>query len=143
MSLKEYAMQEFKAAGWLDENGKFKDDMQKLICEQVLELLGLFAKHGHSGGSAPYAINMFKTLVSFEPLVPLTGKDWEWTQVNDDMWQNKRCSHVFKNKDGKAYDIHGKIFKEPNGSCYTSKYSHVHIKFPYTPKREYIDVKEN
>jgi hypothetical protein len=79
-------------------------------------------------------------LASFEPLVPLTGKDFEWNEVSEGMWQNNRCSHVFKGPDGKAYDINGKIFREPNGSCYTNIDSRVFIDFPYTPKREYVDV---
>ena len=74
-NLKTHALMEFRAAGWTDENGKFKDEMQEAICNHVLALLDLFSNEGHSGTTAPYAINMFKTLASFEPLVPLTG-DW-------------------------------------------------------------------
>lgn len=54
--------------------------------------------------------------------------------------QNKRCSHVFKDKDGNAYDIDGKVFREPDGCCFTSKDSFVPVTFPYTPKTEYVDV---
>ena len=28
-----HAMREFQYAGWVDENGKFKDDMQEQICD--------------------------------------------------------------------------------------------------------------
>ena len=28
-----HAMIEFRAAGWTDENGKFKDEMQEAICK--------------------------------------------------------------------------------------------------------------
>lgn len=142
MSYKEHAMAEFRAAGWIDENGSYNDKMQELICNQVIELLDKFSEHGHSGSSAPYAINLFKTLASFEPLVPLTGEDCEWNDVADGVWQNNRCSHVFKEANGKAYDIDGKIFREPNGCCYTSRDSRLYIEFPYTPQRYYIDVKE-
>jgi hypothetical protein len=139
-NLKNHALLEFKAAGWDLEN----DEMQKLICDQVLELLELFGNHGHSGSSAPYAINLFKTLASYEPIVPLTGEDWEWIDQSyasgEPMWQNKRCGHVFKGADGRAYDIDGKIFREPNGACYTGRESRVYITFPYSPKSEYVDV---
>ena len=138
-NLIKHAKTEFKAAGWIDVDGKM-EEMQDLMCRQVLELLKLFSSHGHSGTSAPYAVNMFKKLAMFEPIVPITGEDWEWTEVDDNMWQNKRCSHVFKGENGRAYDMEGKIFRESNGSCYTSKDSRVYIDFPYTPKREYVDV---
>ena len=118
--------------------------MQEALCKHVLELLRVFADEGHSGSTAPYTVNMFKKLAMFEPLVPLTGEDWEWAEVSDGVFQNKRCSRVFKQADrfnGQAYDLDGRVFREPNGSCYTSKESRVPITFPYTPKTEYVDVK--
>lgn len=142
MSYKEHAMREFCAAGWTDENGKFVDEMQEYMCNQVLELLEKFSEHGHSGTSAPCAINLFQKLAKFEPLVPLTGNDHEWNKVSSDRWQNNRCSHVFKDADGRAYNIYGKVFREPNGDCYTNADSRVYIEFPYTPKTEYIDVSD-
>ena len=138
---KTHAMTEFRAAGWVDESGKYCDEMQQMICEHVLNLLDVFADEGHSGSSAPYALNVFKKLASFEPITPITGEDWEWNEVGEGMFQNKRCSHVFKDaKDGEAYDSEGRIFREPSGSCYQGKGSRVPITFPYTPKREYVDV---
>ena len=143
---------EFRAAGWTDESGKFNDEMQEMICKHVMKLLEVFADEGHSGSSAPYAINLFKQLASFEPVVPLTGEDWEWTDVSeyggrDDgpLFQNKRCGHVFKDNDG-AYDSDGIIWydwhtDEETGEKYkthfTSRESRVPVTFPYTPKREY------
>jgi len=47
---------------------------------------------------------------------------------------------VFKDADGRAYDIDGRVFREPNGCCYTSSDSRVYITFPYRPKTEYVDV---
>ena len=143
MSLLSHAQTEFRAAGWTDEQGKFNDEMQEAICNDALELLKVFSEQGHSGSSAPYLINMLKKLLMFEPLTPLTGEDWEWTEVGEGMFQNKRCSHVFKQPDrfnGQAYDLDGKVFCEPNGSCFTSSDSRVPITFPYTPKTEYVNV---
>lgn len=147
-----HAMMEFRAAGWTDESGKFNDEMQEMICKHVMKLLEVFADEGHSGSSAPYAINLFKQLASFEPVAPLTGEDWEWTDVSeyggrDDgpLFQNKRCGHVFKDNDG-AYDSDGIIWydwhtDEETGEKYkthfTSRESRVPVTFPYTPKREY------
>lgn len=137
-NLVDHARREFKAAGWDLET----DEMQKMMCEQVIELLKLFSGHGHSGSSAPYAINMFKTLASFEPLVPLTGNDDEWNEVIDGVFQNNRCSHVFKQADrfdGQPYDSEAVIFREPDGSCFINGNSQQPITFPYTPSRTYRD----
>lgn len=158
-NLHSHALAEFRAAGWTDEEGKFKDEMQEAICKHVLELLKVFADEGHSGSTAPYAVNMFKKLAMFEPIVPLTGEDWEWAEVSEGVFQNKRCSRVFKQADrfnGQAYDIDGRVFYEWNErdldpdekgypgkrrfqSYYTSRESMVPITFPYTPTTEYVE----
>jgi hypothetical protein len=138
-NFRSHAELEFKAMGWDLEH----DGTQSLMCNQVCELLDLFGSHGHSGSSAPYAIQMFKKLASFEPLGPLTGEEWEWMEVGPGVFQNKRCGHVFKQADrfcGQAYDLEGRIFREPSGACYQNSDSQVPITFPYTPKREYVDV---
>ena len=155
MKTLDHALLEFRAAGWVDDDGNWKDEMQQIVCEGVLKLLMVFSEEGHSGSSAPYAINLFKQLVMFEPIVPLTGEDWEWSDVrhNGDgsiHYQNKRCSHVFKEGDGQAYDIDGKVFwewampyegrepQEPYKSYYTSRDSSVPVTFPYTVPDEPI-----
>lgn len=149
-NLKSHAINEFRAAGWLNEDDTFKDSMQEAICKHVLELLAVFSAEGHSGSSAPYAINLFKQLASFEPIVPLTGEDWEWNEVGNGVFQNKRCSHVFKQADrfdGQAYDIQGIVFYEwytgEDGerfkSFFTSSDSRTPVTFPYTPKTVYTE----
>ena len=155
MSLKSHAIKEFLAAGWTDESGKFNDDMQEAICNHVLKLLEVFAEEGHSGSTAPYAINLFTKLAKFEPIVPLTGEDWEWNNVSEmsgrETYQNNRCSAVFKQADrfnGKPYYLEAKVFwnwfkgedGEPFKSYYTSSDSLEPIEFPYTPKTEYVFV---
>jgi hypothetical protein len=146
-----HAWIEFRAAGWTDENNKFNDEMQEAICKHVLKLLEVFTDEGHSGSSAPYAIDLFKKLAMFEPVAPLTGEDWEWTDVseyggrdNGPLFQNKRCGHVFKDNNG-AYDMDGIVFYdwyvneegEKRKSYFTSRESRVPVTFPYTPTREY------
>lgn len=155
-NLHEHALTEFKAAGWLNDSGEYTDEMQGLICTHVLKLMDIFAEEGHSGSTAPYAINMFKKLAMFKPLTPLTGADDEWTDVSaysdDPRYQNKRLSSVFKDEDGQAYDIEGKVFWEwampyegrepfePYKSYYTSRDSRVPVTFPYNvpDKPEYV-----
>lgn len=154
MGYKEHAMTEFRAAGWTDENGKFDCSMQEMLCNQVMELLALFASHGHSGSSAPYAIDLFTKLAKFEPIIPLTGEDFEWNDVGNGMFQNKRCSHVFKSADrfdGQPYDTDAVIFwewytdpetGEKSKVYFTSRDSQQPITFPYIPTREYRERQE-
>lgn len=111
------------------------------MADNLIELLAVFAAQGHSGFSAGWCIGQFKALASFEPLGPLTGVDSEWTDCGNGLYQNNRCGHVFKDsKDGPAYDSAGRVFREPSGACFTSIDSRVPVTFPYTPKREYVDV---
>jgi hypothetical protein len=135
-----HAREELRLAGWFDKDGFYGD----LMGHAVMRMLREFAEEGHSGMSAGAAISIFERLARFEPLTPLTGEDDEWGEPYEynGTRQNKRCSHVFKDANGYAYDIEGRIFREPSGACYTSYESRVPVTFPYTPKREYVDVPE-
>jgi hypothetical protein len=156
-NLKDHALREFKAAGWTDESGKFNDEMQEMICNHVLKLIDLFSEEGHSGSTAPYAINLFRRLAMFEPVSPLTGEDDEWIKHDygdTPTYQNKRMGSVFKQADrfnGQAYWLDGKVFWEwasapdiddgkPFKSYFTSRDSMVTIEFPWTKpeKPEYV-----
>lgn len=119
-------------------------EMQQAINKNILEIVKIFSEEGHSGFSANYATNIINKLLRFEPITPLTGDESEWGEDfdGDGTRQNKRCSHVFIDKDGKAYDINGRVFVEPDGCSYTNKDSSVYITFPYTPKTEYINVEK-
>jgi hypothetical protein len=132
-NLRSFAEAELKASK-ADES-LYGDSLPKA----VLELIDVFEKQGHSGMSASVTIQLFTQLAKFEPLGPLTGEDDEWNECSPGIWQNRRCSHVFKEADG-AYDSNGRIFRDPDGSCYTSKGSRVPVTFPYFPKSEYVDV---
>lgn len=119
-----------------------KDEMQDAIRENVLDVVAMFALAGHSGFSASYTRRYIDAALAFEPLGPLTGVESEWGEpfCNDSTQQNRRCSHVFRDSDGRAYDIEGRVFRDPSGACYTSKDSRVYVEFPYIPKTEYVDV---
>ena len=112
----------------------------KWMMESVLELLRVFDKQRHSGFSAPECISLFTKLASFKPLSPLKGTVDEWNEVSENLWQNKRCSCVFKNEKNEAWNITGKVFVEPDGITYKGKNSCVNVTFPYTPKTEYVKV---
>ncbi len=138
-NLEKHAEEELKRSGAFSEEDDFYGGMTG---KAVMELVKTFAEQNHSGMSAAIVIQLFSKVAAYEPLSPLQGTEDEWEEgyLNDGMKQNKRCSHVFMNKDGKAYDIQGKVFREPDGTCYTSSDSLVFIEFPYTPKTEYVDV---
>lgn len=148
MSLLSHAVRELDAIGLTDE-----DDMNGMMRKHILHMVDEFCKEGHSGFSANYAISILSKLLKFEPLCPLTGEDSEWNEIakemsgsnNGTLYQNNRCSHVFKDDDG-AYDIEGKVFydwytDEETGekykSHYTSRESRVPVTFPYTPVTVY------
>ena len=145
-----HAIEEFKAVGWVNADGHYKDDMQGMICENVLQLLNVFSEQGHSGSSAAYALKMFERLVEFKCIGPLTGADSEWCDTGHDVYQNRRCSTVFKDKKtGECYDIDGKVFWEWNtrledGKPYKSYYHnggcHTPVTFPYHPPKEAVKV---
>jgi len=135
MNLIDHAKQEFETRDWPGDC-----EMQRAVCGNILELLEVFSKQGHSGSSASYVLGLFNTLASFAPIAPLTGADNEWVEVEDGVYQNKRCSEVFK-EEGEAYWIRGKIFRDKDGCLYTNSDSHVPISFPWTkPKSEIIDA---
>ena len=142
-NLKDYAIDELTRIGMYGSG----EEMNDMMCEHILKMVDVFTEEGHSGFSAQYAINILQKLLQWEPLSPLTGEDDEWNNVSEysegETYQNKRLSRVFKKgKDGRAYDIHGKVFVEPNGSSYTSSDSFVYIEFPYVPKTEYVNVED-
>lgn len=143
MTLKEHCLQEFKAAGWLDDP---VDDMQQMVMDNILEIVEVFAKQGHSGSSAPYVVNCLNKLLRYETLVPLTGEDDEWFEHDGGLFQNKRNGAVFKQADrfdGRPYYLDGRVFRTPDGCCYTNADSRVVIEsFPYTLETVYVDVAE-
>lgn len=139
-----HAESELEAIG-LTENST--DEMNQSMRKHILHMVSEFAAEGHSGFSASYAAGILNKLFKFEPLAPLSGDDSEWNDVGaenggDPLFQNRRCSHVFKNALG-AWDIDGKVFVEANGNAYTNSNSRTPITFPYTPKTEYINVDSN
>lgn len=135
-NLVDYAKDELKRIGMIDSGEPYNDWATKAI----LDLIRLFASQDHSGFTAPYVINTFSRLAMFKPLSPLTGEDDEWNDVGDGTLQNKRYSAVFKNKDGRAYDVDGKVFTDDGEVWYTCKDSFVNVTFPYAvpDKPEYV-----
>lgn len=134
----EHAKQEFAVLGW----DKTDDEMHDQVCKDILSLLHTFSEQNHSGFSANYVLNLFDKLARYQPISPLTGNDDEWVLVDSErpLYQNKRCSHVFKDGDH-AYDIEGFVFIDKDGCAYTDSNSRVDVEFPYTPHTEYVKEK--
>ncbi len=118
------------------------DEPNRWMADGTVELLAVLSHQGHSGSSAPFAIRFFSTMAKFEPWGPLTGEEHEWGEpfCDDGTQQNRRCSHVFRDSDGQAYDGQGKVFTDPDGCSYTNRDSRVNVSFPYTPHTEYVQV---
>lgn len=94
-----YALNEFKIA----YNDWKKEEMQNLMCNQILDLLALLSTQGDSGFSYRYKIERFKRLSSFTPLTKLTFEDDEYRLYDSKkstIRQNKRDSKYFLHSDG-------------------------------------------
>ena len=149
-NLLKHAQHELDLIGMVD-NGD-ETDMNTMMRKHILLMMEVFANEGHSGFSASYAADAISKLMMYKPLSPLTGEDDEWVKHdygNGISYQNIRRSSVFKDENGEAYDIDGKVFWEwckrpldadedgyPGESIYRSYYScresRVPVSFPYT-----------
>jgi len=150
-NLIEYAKREFKILGYIPLDQEQKNGLNKRIQENILELLEVFSKQGHSGMSASYCISMFEKLALFKPLTPLTGEDDEWEEIGDGEHQNKRDSAVFKEEHKGAYYIYAIVWQAEQGGIFTGFIEledgalidgHQPVTFPFTPKTFHIDIIE-
>lgn len=118
--------------------------MQKAINKDILDLVEMFANQGHSGFTADYTINILTKLLRQSFITPLTGEEDEWCEMADGVYQNKRESAIFKEKDrfdGKPYYLYGKSFSNDGGrSWFTNEDSLVVVEFPLKelPTTEHI-----
>ena len=130
-NLVKHAEYELRILSGIGANG-----MHDAMSRHILEMVKMFDQGGYSCISTGYAMSVLTLLLRFEPIRPLTGDTSVHSSSSPGFFHNQRCSCVFKEVDGKAYDIEGKVFKEPDGRCYTNSESRVYIEFPYTPKQE-------
>lgn len=128
---------------------------------EILALVEKFGLSGQSGGSAPYTAGAIseavKKLCLHIPICPIMGIDEEWhecskeTGDNKPVYQNKRCSAIFKEEDRVHY-LDAITWATQSGACWSGSallatgdkiYSRQYIKsFPFTPKTFVIDVIE-
>lgn len=144
----EFSKRELDIIGMTEDS---PDEINRMMRESILNIILVFSNSGFSGFSASYAVNVLEKLLRFDPLTPLTGEDDEWVDVSGygdgtPHYQNKRASRVFKDADGSAYDIDGKVFWDwytdpetgvKSKSHFTCRESRVAVEFPYTPTTVY------
>ena len=147
----DFARDELESIG-LGEN--CQDPMDQDMRKCILDMIDMFADQGHSGFSANYMISVVTRLMNIKPLGPLTGDDSEWTLVQDDpvLYQNKRYSAVFKDGNGRAYDIDARVvkdqWKDSNGELHTDYVTNSecakYITFPYmVPDKPEVITRED
>lgn len=117
---------------------------------EILALIKKFGESGQSGGSAPFTASAIahtvKKLCLFEPIAPLTGKDDEWNEYKKGLFQNNRCSAVFKEEGTRPHYLDAIVWQgEERRDTFTGTIQGVssrqYIKeFPFKPKTFYIDV---
>lgn len=150
-NLVSHAKAEFLASGYTPIS-ESADSMDTMIQKNVLELMEVFAKQGHSGSSAPIVVHLFQRLAMFMPLTPLKLDDSEFIEVGTNTFQNIRLGSVFKEgHDGKPYYLDAIAWKTQTGSTWTGSayradgtrvFSRQICKSPFDPKTFTIDVIE-
>lgn len=154
MSLVEYAKSELSRLEKNDKDGK-----QKVINENVLEIINIFNKQEYSNVSANYVVSVLNKLLRFRPISPLTGEDDEWNLISHQYvngiteYQNKRCASVFKEVDSdnnmvRYYDVDAIIVSDNGGvTWFASRQFRKQITFPYeppiNPEKIYIESKND
>ena len=98
-NLVEHAKRELELAGFFDKDS----DYDGALGESVLKLIEVFAKQGHTGGSAPATLNLFNILVNFDTIVPLTNKSDEWYDASAGLQQSKRNPSIFSDDGLQTY----------------------------------------
>lgn len=123
-----------------DEDSK---TMQKMMNNDVLELLKVFYGQEHSGFSAPIATKLFYRLANHRLIIEVEDNSDDW----DENGQHKYISSIFKRDDGSCYYLYGRLFAEPGSdNFFYNRASNVDITFPiklYDLQSEYIRLHYN
>jgi len=139
MTLKEYAKRELDILGFTAE----QDANMNFIRDRILTIIDDLEAEKIDEKEADFVVSSLYRSQKFMPLSALTGEDDEWIPLEEEekdssegvVYQNLRCPKVFKEADGKAYNIEGIIFYEDdeNGDrhYFTDYYSWVEVEFPY------------
>lgn len=128
---------------------------------EILALCEAFGNSGQSGGSAPYTAGALseavRKLCLQMPISDMIGDDNEWADQREynggePMYQNYRCSALFKDADDKAYYLDAIVWKGEEewntftGAVYINDIdfeligSSQYVRFPFKPKTFFVDV---
>lgn len=124
------------------------DEMQDYMNKDILEVLEVISKQGHSGFSLSYLRNTLNRLLDYQVLTPLTGEESEWGTEASEL-QNNRDGSVFRDEDDNAHTIVKVRYTDDNGkSWFTGGGNLKQISFPYWPTMEvekeiYLDEQGN
>lgn len=105
-NLVDHATRELNWAGYAHDS---EDEMDRSIYFSTLMIVEAFSVVGHSGGSAPFHLDMIEKLLRFEPLGPITDSPGEWMEIDEGMMgkpgvaQNTRDGRMFSEDGGKTY----------------------------------------
>ena len=100
-NLIDHARQELAILGY---NGDLpEDDPNRWMYDSVMGLVEVFANQGHSGMSAPYAIDLTMKLLQYENVTEVTNDPQWWVEVGEGMWQCKRNPKFFSENGGRTY----------------------------------------
>jgi len=107
MSLVEHAEEELRRVGWFDTSSDYAGE----IGPAVIELVKVFARQGHSGGSASLVVMLFSRVAMHELLSPLedpmkSGEYIAHSEREGGCYQSTRLCSVFSADGGLTwYDI--------------------------------------
>lgn len=141
----EKAKEEFKVLKQLEET--------PIVLEfenEILSLVDRVSKVGLSGGSAPFYAkvvgSVVEDLILQKPISPILCNDDEWIEREGGIFQNNRCSALFKsNTNPHPYFLDAIVFQgEEEGDVFTGMVEEIEskqkAKIPFTPKTFYVDV---
>lgn len=119
----------------LDRIPKDPDGVQELVNSQILEIIEVFSKQGHSGSSANYVLTILERLLRHKPFLALTGADDEWHDpVGDGLLSNIHCPSVYKLPSGEIFDMDAVCVTDNGGiTHFVSNKFCKPVTFPYIP----------
>jgi hypothetical protein len=156
MSLLTFAELELQILSLINTDPNDRPIVEEFI-PQILALVEAVGNSGQSGGSMPYTAHcvamVVKQLLLYNPITDVTGIDSEWVDVTEYnggqlLYQNKRCSALFKSDDEGLYYLDAIAFKDTiNKYSFTGTVrglcSRQCIKgFPFVPKTFHVEVEE-
>ena len=105
-----HAKRELELLGMYANTEDNNDGLQPMLANNILEMIEVWSKAGHSGSSAEWAREVLYKLLNYQNLTPITSNSDEWRDVSGihgyPIWQNNRYGRIFSKDGGKTwYDI--------------------------------------